>query len=143
MRFPFLLIALILVTITSAAVTVDEGVRIEGNHIRLQASPADGGALREFGWVGAEENFAGAEGLLVEGFGVGSFYVGGRRLNETLEVLESYTDRPVVRYSYDGDGPNLRGLHSASDMDTSWNGWPIRSSCEICPCYPWRGGQQL
>jgi hypothetical protein len=55
MRFPlffFTVLGVLSVFYSTArAVTVDEAVRVEGNYIRIQASPVDGGALRELGWA--------------------------------------------------------------------------------------------
>ena len=51
-----------------------------------------------------------------EGFGVGSYYVPNRRLNERFEILEEF-ERPVLKYSYDCDGPNIRGLHVTRLME--------------------------
>ena len=121
MRFPLFCFVLsfgsVLFACEAWGVVTDEEIQVEGEYLMLRVKPTGGGPLDVLGWVGAEENFSGADGLLVEGFGVGSYYVGGRRLNETLEVLDSYEDRPVFRYSYDGDGPNIRGLHVSRLME--------------------------
>ena len=73
--------------------------------------------MAEFSHQGAAGDLAGDGGLLQEGFGVGSFYVPNRRLNERLEVMDTIQDRPVVQYSYDCDGPNIRGLHVTRTME--------------------------
>lgn len=96
---------------------VQEEMEIKGNFLRMLLDPADGGAIQDFGLVSAGGNLAGGTGLLQEGFGVGSYYVPNRRLNERWEVLEQYTDRPVISYSYDCDGPNIQGLHVTRVME--------------------------
>ena len=109
MRFfiSFLFIAL------SACVTaavIDDDIEIQGHLIELGMGADGGGTLQNFGLLATPTNFAGAEGLLQEGFGVGNFYVPNRRLNEKMEALDSVADRPVLQYSYDCDGPNIQGL---------------------------------
>ncbi|MEA3365908.1 MAG: hypothetical protein U9Q79_09750, partial [Candidatus Hydrogenedentes bacterium] len=94
----------------SAAPVGDEDVEIETGELKV-VLPADGpGNVSWFGLQGSSHNQAAGEGLLLEGFGVGSFYVPNRRLNVKFEVLEDIPGRPVLRYSYDCDGPNIAGL---------------------------------
>ncbi len=101
----------------ASTVTVDEEIHIEGNHIHMTLSPDDGGTIAKFGLMNVPGNFAGENGLLQEGFGVGSFYVPNRRLNEKMEVLDAVADRPVVRYSYDCQGGNISGLRVERTME--------------------------
>lgn len=96
----------------AAALVGDEDVEIETSHLKL-VLPADSpGTVSWFGLRGSTRNHAGGEGLLLEGFGIGSFYVPNRRMNAKFEVLDDVPGRPVLRYSYDGDGPNISGLKS-------------------------------
>jgi glycosyl hydrolase family 123 len=94
-----------------AATVADDDVEIETNHLRLLMPARAGGVIEEFGLVNSTRDLAAGAGLLFEGFGVGNFYVPNRRLNAKLSVLDSVTDRPVVQYAYDCDGPNIKGLH--------------------------------
>ncbi|MFO7974069.1 MAG: DUF4091 domain-containing protein [Candidatus Hydrogenedentota bacterium] len=94
----------------SAASVGDDDVEIETGELKV-VLPADGPAnVSWFGFRGSSRNQAGGKGLLLEGFGVGSFYVPNRRLNVKFEVVEDIPGRPVLRYSYDCDGPNIAGL---------------------------------
>ena len=101
----------------AAAVVVEEEVNIKGNYLEVVFAPNEGGTIGNLVHRGAVGNHAGAGGLLQEGFGVGSFYVPNRRLNEKLEILDTVPDRPVVTYSYDCDGPNIGGLHVTRTME--------------------------
>ncbi len=92
------------------AVLVDDDVVIEGHYLEWMFAPDDGGALNTLRLKGGDVNFAGAEGLLQEGFGVGSHYLPNRRLNERLEIVDQDAVRPMLRYRYDCDGPNIKGL---------------------------------
>ena len=100
----------------AGAVIVDDVVEVEGHHLAVTIAPEGGGAVEQFGLLATPGGLAGPDGLLREGFGVGSDYVPNRRLNERLEVLDD-TERPVVVYSYDCDGPNITGLHITRRME--------------------------
>ncbi len=107
----------LLFALSAGGAVVDQEVLIEGHWLEVEISPDEGGAIHRFLLRSMVGNLAGGDGLLQEGFGIGSFYAPNRRLNETLEVLEEFTDRPVIRYSYDCDGPNIRGLHVTRLME--------------------------
>jgi hypothetical protein len=92
-------------------VMVDEAIEIKGHFLEVMISPEEGGTLTHFNLLSTEGNLAAGNGLLQDGFGVGSHYVPNRRFNEKFEVLRQYADRPVVRYSCDCEGPNIEGLH--------------------------------
>lgn len=98
-------------------IAVEEPIDITGRLIKATLQPDGGGSLSAFGLVGSTTDIAGDDGLIVEGFGVPNPYVPSRRFNEKLEVLEEYTDRPVIRYSYDCQGPNIDGLHVTRLME--------------------------
>lgn len=109
--------SLFLCCATAQAAVVDEPVEITGRLIKATLEPDGGGSLSAFGLISSANAMAGDDGLIVEGFGVPNPYVPSRRLNEKLEVLEEYTDRPVIRYSYDCEGPNIDGLHVTRLME--------------------------
>ncbi|MBI2421740.1 MAG: DUF4091 domain-containing protein [Candidatus Hydrogenedentes bacterium] len=117
MRILFLLGAWCALAAGAGAAVIDADAVIESNYIGIGFSPEDGGALHTFQILTAPGNFASGDGLLQEGFGVGSHYVPNRRLNERLESDDSIADRPVMIYSYDCDGPNIAGLHSTRTMN--------------------------
>lgn len=96
---------------------VDEPIEITGHLIKATLQPDGGGSLSDFGFADSPNPMAGEDGLIVEGFGIPNPYVPSRRLNEKLEVLEEYADRPVIRYSYDCQGPNIDGLHVTRLME--------------------------
>ena len=95
---------------------VDDVVEVEGRHVAVTIAPDGGGVVEEFDLLNTPGGLAGAEGLLKEGFGVGSDYVPNRRLNERLEILDE-AERPIIIYSYDCNGPNIEGLHVTRRME--------------------------
>jgi hypothetical protein len=114
---------------SASAVPVTQDASIEGDFIKVFLTPNGHGTLEEFTLKATGHDMSGGEGLLQEGFGVPSAYVPGRRLNEKLEIVESITDRPVLKYSYDCEGPNISGLHverviepilNASSVNVKW-----------------------
>ena len=105
---------------------IQEDIDVQGTYTAMTMAPDEGGAINSFSLVNKVGNFAGGDGLLQEGFGVGSYYVPNRRLNEKVEVLEEFTDRPVFRYSYDCDGPNIKGLHVTRQVEPLPNEASIR-----------------
>jgi len=112
-----LAIPLMAAAAAAGAATVDTDVVVAGDYLALTLGPQDAGAIHDFGLRATAGNYAGRDGLLQEGFGVANPYVPNRRLNEKVEIDETVTDRPVIRYSYDCDGPNIRGLHVTRVME--------------------------
>lgn len=108
---------LVFTAIAAQAIVVDDDVHIQGHFVEWMFAPDDGGVLNTLYILGSRTNLAGEEGLLQEGFGVGSYYVPNRRLNERLEILDDDTGRPLLRYRYDCDGPNIKGLHVTRLME--------------------------
>ncbi|HOJ32593.1 MAG TPA: DUF4091 domain-containing protein [Candidatus Hydrogenedentes bacterium] len=96
---------------TYTALVGPEGINLENKHIHVTAASSEGALVEEFRLVATNHDLAGKEGMFQEGFGIGSFYVPNRRLNERIEVLEDVTDHAAFRYSYDCDGPNIKNLH--------------------------------
>ena len=109
------------------AVVVDDDVQIQGQYLDWIFSYNEGGVLHTLKILGKEENLAGIEGLLQEGFGVGSYYLPNRRLNERLEIVDPDSKRPMLRYLYDCDGPNIKGLHVTRTMEPL----PDEMSCRV------------
>ena len=95
---------------------LSDGFAIEGAYLHAGIDPGPGAALRRFVIPATGGNLAGAEGLLREGFGIGSYYVPNRRLNLRIEPLQGPGGAPMVRQTYDGDGPNIRGLKVTRDL---------------------------
>ena len=110
-------LSLLLLPFLAAAAVIEEEIEIQGHLIELGMTPQDGGVLHTFGLLATPTNFAGDDGLLQEGFGVGNFYVPNRRLNEKMESVDGIADRPVLQYSYDCDGPNIKGLKVTRRME--------------------------
>ncbi len=100
-----------------AGAAVEEEVEVQGNYSTFRIAPGAGAGVEWFGSSVSNVNHAGGEGLLLEGFGVGNFYVPNRRLNENLEIVDTAGGEPVIRYSYECDGPNIRGLHVTRTME--------------------------
>ncbi|MCK5863497.1 MAG: hypothetical protein KAH38_13485, partial [Candidatus Hydrogenedentes bacterium] len=99
------------------AVVVDDEIQIQGRYLEWVFAPNEGGVLSALHILGDEENLAGEEGLLQEGFGVGSYYLPNRRLNERLEIVDPDSKRPMLRYRYTCDGPNIKGLQVTRTME--------------------------
>lgn len=100
-----------------AQTLADDDVEIQGTFLEWYFAKDNGGILSSLHFSGGEMNLAGEEGLAQEGFGVGSHYVPNRRLNEKLEMLEQASAKPMLRYQYDCDGPNIQGLHVTRLME--------------------------
>ncbi|MCC6795069.1 MAG: DUF4091 domain-containing protein [Candidatus Hydrogenedentes bacterium] len=99
------------------AAPVTEDVEIPANHYVFRVAPADGAGVELFRLNTSKMNQAAHDGLLLEGFGIGNFYVPNRRLNESLVVVDTIKDRPVLQYTYDCDGPNIKGLRVTRTME--------------------------
>jgi hypothetical protein len=113
-----LILALLLPGLCLAQGTVlDDDVEIEGHLVGLSLHPREGGVLNRLQLLATGTNLAGAEGVLQEGFGIGSRYVPNRRLNERMEIIQDAGNRPVIRYTYDCDGPNIAGLSVTRRME--------------------------
>jgi hypothetical protein len=108
---------LLCAALSAAAVELKDDVDITGNYIQVKLSPNDGGVVDVMRLLTGSPNAVGANGLLLEGFGIPSHYVPNRRINEKLESLDEYKDRPVLRFSYDCEGPNIEGLHVTRIME--------------------------
>jgi hypothetical protein len=121
------ILALALAVFPAYAVVVEEEIEIQSNYVKLGAHPAEGGVLESFSLLASPDNLAGPGGLLEEGFGLYSPYLPNRRLNIKMEVLDEFTDRPVLQYSYDCDGPNISGLHVTRRMEL----YPEESSVRV------------
>jgi len=111
-----------LLTVTAALpvfaqTPIAEPVNIEGYWTALELDPEDGGAVHTFKLTTIPGNQAGEDGLLQEGFGVGSYYVPNRRLNPQFQILDTVADRPVLQFEYGCDGPNIKGLKSVRRME--------------------------
>jgi len=113
----FALFASFAASFFAGAAPVTEDVEIPGRHFVIRVSPGNGAGAELFRLNASQMNQSAHDGLLLEGFGIGNFYVPNRRLNESLQVLESVTDRPVLQYTYECDGPNIRGLRVTRTME--------------------------
>ncbi len=111
------LVPLLLLRPAASQMTADDDVHIQGHFLEWYFAKDEGGILSELHILGNEANLADEAGLAQEGFGVGSYYVPNRRLNEKLEILEQVSARPALRYEYDCDGPNIKGLHVSRLME--------------------------
>lgn len=97
--------------LAAVAAVVDSEILVEGQYLKLRMPPHAGAVIDQLSFKAVAGDLAGQDGLLQEGFGTASPYVPNRRLNERIEVDEAVADRPVFRYSYDCDGPNITGFH--------------------------------
>lgn len=104
-------VTLLFLPVFAGAAPVAEDVEIPARYYTLRVAPGDGAGAELFRLNTSKMNQAAHDGLMLEGFGVGNFYVPNRRFNESLQVLDAIKDRPVLQYTYECDGPNIRGLH--------------------------------
>jgi len=116
-RPPFVAAACVLLAAAAHAAVIDQEADISGRYMQLLMAPGDGGVIHQMRLLTGAQNLVGPAGILLEGFGVASPYVPNRRLNETLEALEEFGERPVLRFSYDCQGPNIDGLHVTRLME--------------------------
>lgn len=123
--------ALLMPFCAAIAAPVTEDVEIPAKHYSLRVAPGDGAGAELFRLNTSAKNQSAHDGLLLEGFGIGNFYVPNRRLNESLEVVEAITDRPVLQYSYDCDGPNIEGLHVTRTIEPQLDEASIRVRLRI------------
>ncbi|MBI2435375.1 MAG: hypothetical protein HYV26_21170, partial [Candidatus Hydrogenedentes bacterium] len=117
MRLFACFLLLLLGNICAGAAVLTEDAAIDGQYLHLEMRPNEGATIHTFTLLGTGNDFAGEGGLLQEGFGVASHYLPNRRLNEKLEALEEFTERPVLRFTYDCQGPNIQGLHVVRIME--------------------------
>jgi hypothetical protein len=108
---------LLCAALSAVAAELTDDVDISGNYVQMKLSPKEGGVVDVLRLLTGSPNAVGANGLLLEGFGIPSHYVPNRRVNEKLESLDEYKDRPVLRFSYDCEGPNIEGLHVTRIME--------------------------
>ncbi|HEO69907.1 MAG TPA: DUF4091 domain-containing protein [Candidatus Hydrogenedentes bacterium] len=92
-----------------ATAAAQDPIALENEYIKALVACDRAGVVAEFTHRAQPGNVAGSEGLLQEGFGAGSLYVPNRRLNEQWSA-PSIQAGPAT-YSYECDGPNIRGLH--------------------------------
>lgn len=129
--------AALFLTVSAPATPITDEVQVQGHYLRIGIPPA-GGVLKDFGLITNPVNHAGPNGLLLEGFGVGSYYVPNRRLNETTELLTRPDGVPAIRFAYDCDGPNIRGLH----VERLIEAFPNESSLRVTWTIENRGTEQ-
>ncbi len=98
--------------IAAAIAQVEDPIDITGTQARVVIGPESGATVEYFGLTATANNMVGGSGLLQEGFGLPNFYIPGRRLNEKLDIPQQVTNRPITRYEYDCQGPNIDGLHA-------------------------------
>jgi len=90
--------------------TVPDDAEVQGELLDITVPAGFGSPIERMTLKATGSNLAGPEGLLFEGFGVGSDYVPNRRLNERLAAGADSAGNPQLRYMYDCDGPNIAGL---------------------------------
>lgn len=91
----------------------------DGSYLTVTLPADNGGRIEDFRIKSAPSNLAGSMGLLNEGFGIASPYIPSRRINERLEKRDAGDPEKsaVWVYSYDCDGPHIKGLHVARSIE--------------------------
>jgi len=114
------------VYVAAVAEPVTDLATVEGHYTTVTVSPFQGCTVENFIFQASGINFAGADGLIQEGFGVGNYYLPNRRLNERLEAFAEAGAGPLIRYAYDCDGRNIDGIHVTRTMEPLPNEASIR-----------------
>ncbi|HOV33180.1 MAG TPA: DUF4091 domain-containing protein [Candidatus Hydrogenedens sp.] len=88
---------------------------IKNQYLWLKVDPSQQGVISQLGLTNPPDNISGPLGMFQEGFGVGSFYVPNRKINEQWESI-SAPDGTKIIYTYDCEGPNIQGLKVKKTM---------------------------
>ncbi len=105
--FLFLTYLLTLSNIFAENLTTE--TEIKNQYLWLKVDPSQQGVISQLGLINPPDNISGALGMFQEGFGVGSFYVPNRKINEQWESVAA-PDGTKIIYTYDCEGPNIQGL---------------------------------
>lgn len=100
-----------------SATPIEEDAEILGTRLELRILANEGGRIDRFRLRNGTANMTGTQGLLIEGFGTPSQYVPARQVDAKLEALDNPSGRPVLRYSYLCEGPNIDGLRVTRIME--------------------------
>ena len=100
-----------LLSFPAAGQALTEPVQIRGQHLEVELAPRGLGVMQAFRSLATGRDAVGGAGMLQEGFGVGSYYVPNRRVNERFEHIGRGQGGPVYQYTYDCEGPNIDGLY--------------------------------
>ncbi|HPU96360.1 MAG TPA: DUF4091 domain-containing protein [Candidatus Hydrogenedentes bacterium] len=100
-----------------SASVIEEDAEISGSRLELRVLADEGGRIDRFRLKNGTSNMTGAQGLLIEGFGTPSRYVPARQVDARLEAVDDPSGRPVLRYSYLCEGPNIDGLQAVRVME--------------------------
>ena len=100
-----------------SATPIEEDAEISGTRLELRVLANEGGRIDRFRLKNGTANMTGAQGLLIEGFGTPSRYAPARQVDAKLEAVDDPSGRPVLRYSYLCEGPNIDGLQVSRIME--------------------------
>ena len=90
---------------------------IRTQYLWLKVDPSQQGVISQLGLINPPDNIAGPLGMFQEGFGVGSFYVPNRKINEQWDVTNLPDGKRVINYTYNCEGPNIQGLYVKRTME--------------------------
>jgi len=105
-------LCLFLFFISSKAITqiIKTETEIKSQYLWLKIDPSNQGVITQLGLLNPPNNISGPLGMFQEGFGVGSFYVPNRKINEQWEQNTLPNGTKEIQYTYNCEGPNIQGL---------------------------------
>lgn len=106
----FLQLFLIFISFNTTAQSIQGETEVKSQYMWLKIDPSKQGVLTQLGLINPPDNISGPLGMFQEGFGVGSFYVPNRKINEQWEQSTLPDGTKEIRYTYDCEGPNIQGL---------------------------------
>ncbi len=132
------------------ATPIEEDAEISGTRLELRVLADEGGRIDRFRLKNGTANMTGAQGLLIEGFGTPSRYAPARQVDAKLEAVDDPSGRPVLRYSYLCEGPNIDGLQVTRIMEPFPDEtgmrvtWTVRNTGDEAQWLaPWTGADVL
>lgn len=99
--------------------SIQTETEIKSQYFWLKIDPAKQGVITQLGLINPPDNISGPLGMFQEGFGVGSFYVPNRKVNEQWEQNTLPDGTKEIIYTYNCEGPNIQGLKVKRTMQLS------------------------
>lgn len=99
--------------------SIQNETEVKSQYMWLKIDPANQGVITQLGLINPPDNISGPLGMFQEGFGVGSFYVPNRKINEQWEQNTLPDGVKEINYTYNCEGPNIQGLKVKRTMQLS------------------------
>ncbi len=98
---------------------INTETEIRSQYLWLKIDPSQQGVITQLGLINPPDNISGPLGMFQEGFGVGSFYVPNRKIDQRWEQSTLPDGTKEIRYTYNCEGPNIQGLKVKRTMRLS------------------------